>query len=161
MEREQGRQKQIKVGWNNFMIRFIVVKKVTKSKFSLGKQFAVLKGSRIFILGQRGNWQCPQIVIYCNFWTVCPTDLYLIFLEMAAHFTKLGWDVSQVFHLVPPPLNPPWTKSFLRFFVLKIMHKRAERTLTKFLDLIQFSTADTYEIITEALLFSYFEVSRL
>ena len=46
-----GRRKQIKVGWDNFKIRFIATEKVTKFRFCLGKQFTILERSRIYTLG--------------------------------------------------------------------------------------------------------------
>ena len=43
--------------------------------------------SQYGFLGQKEahNGLKIQIVILCNFWTVWPTDLHLIFLEMAAY----------------------------------------------------------------------------
>ena len=64
--------------------------------------------------------QLSLIVIFGNFCTICPKDMYLIFLEMEAHFPKLGWDTSQVSHVVPPPLTSAghpisyWSESFGR-----------------------------------------------
>ena len=41
----------------------------------------------------------------CNFWTICPTELYLTYLEMAENFQKNSGDVTPVYH----PFRRAWT----------------------------------------------------
>ena len=48
------------------------------------------------------HYRCHKIkkvIIGCNFWTVCLTDLCLTCLEMAENFPKNCGDVSPVYHL--------------------------------------------------------------
>ena len=55
------------------------------------------------IWGPNGNLNGPQKVNACIFWTVCPTDLCLIYLEWQGIPKSCG-DVSSVYH----PFRQAW-----------------------------------------------------
>ena len=58
------------------------------------KSFSELKENRRFSGAIMNQTQVDQIAH--NFWTVCPTDLYLTYLEMAAQFLRSRGD-----HVLP------------------------------------------------------------